>query len=113
MGGAQASGSHYAIVLGIVLDGIPESMVIGLGLLHGGAVSAAVIVAVFLSNLPEAIAATSGLLTAGWRRGRILGLWVARRARHRARVARRLRAVRRRVRRDASPSCSRSRAARC
>ena len=76
MGGAQASGSHYAIVLGIVLDGIPESMVIGLGLVEGGAVSAAVIVAVFLSNLPEAIAATSGLLTAGWRRGRILGLWM-------------------------------------
>jgi zinc transporter, ZIP family len=76
MGGAQASGSHYAIVLGIVLDGIPESMVIGLGLVHGGSVSAAVIVAVFLSNLPEAIAATSGLLTAGWRRARILGLWV-------------------------------------
>jgi zinc transporter, ZIP family len=76
MGGAQASGSHYAIVLGIVLDGIPESLVIGVGLVEGGAVSAAVIAAVFLSNLPEAIAATSGLLTAGWRRGRILGLWV-------------------------------------
>ena len=75
IGGAQASGSAYAIVLGIVLDGIPESMVIGLGLLEGGAVSAAVITAVFLSNLPEAIAATSGLMTAGWRRGRILGLW--------------------------------------
>jgi zinc transporter, ZIP family len=37
MGGAQASGS-YAIVLGIVLDGIPESMVIGLGLVEGGEV---------------------------------------------------------------------------
>jgi ZIP family zinc transporter len=75
MGGAQVSGSGYAIVLGIVLDGIPESMVIGLGLLEGGEVSAAVIAAVFLSNLPEAIAATSGLVTAGWRRGKILGLW--------------------------------------
>jgi ZIP family zinc transporter len=74
-GGAQASGSGYAIVLGIVLDGIPESIVIGLGLLEGGQVSAAVIVAVFLSNLPEAIAATHGLATAGWRRGKILGLW--------------------------------------
>ena len=75
MGGAQVSGSHYAIVLGIVLDGVPEAMVIGLGLVQGGAVSAAVIAAVFLSNLPEAIAATSGLLTAGWRRGRVLALW--------------------------------------
>jgi zinc transporter, ZIP family len=76
MGGAQASGSAYAIVLGIVLDGIPESMVIGLGLLEGGSVSAAVIVAVFLSNLPEAIAATSGLASAGWQRRKVLGLWM-------------------------------------
>jgi ZIP family zinc transporter len=73
--GAQVSGSGYAIVLGIVLDGIPESMVIGLGLLESGAVSAAVIVAVFISNVPEAIAATSGLVTMSWQRGRILGLW--------------------------------------
>jgi ZIP family zinc transporter len=75
VGGEQASGSPLAIVLGIVLDGIPESAVIGLTLLEGGAVSAAMLVAVFLSNLPEAIAATSGLAAAGWRRTRILGLW--------------------------------------
>jgi zinc transporter, ZIP family len=75
MGGEQAAGSPLAIVLGIVLDGIPESAVIGLTLLHGGAVSAAMIVAVFLSNLPEAVAATTGLATAGWRHRAILLLW--------------------------------------
>jgi ZIP family zinc transporter len=75
-GGEQADGSPLAIVLGIVLDGIPESMVIGLGLLAGEGVSAAVLVAVFLSNLPEAIAATTGLSRAGWARARILGLWL-------------------------------------
>ena len=64
-------------MLGIVLDGIPESAVIGLGLLEGTGVSVAVIAAVFLSNLPEAIAATTGLAADGWPRGRILGLWVA------------------------------------
>ena len=53
-------------MLGIVLDGIPESAVIGLGLLEGTGVSAAMIVAVFLSNLPEAIAATTGLTKSGW-----------------------------------------------
>jgi ZIP family zinc transporter len=74
-GGEQAGGSALAIVLGIVLDGIPESAVIGLTLLEGGAVSAAMLVAVFLSNLPEAVAATSGLAAAGWRRARILELW--------------------------------------
>ena len=72
---AAGSGSALAIVLGIVLDGIPESAVIGLGLLEGTGVSVAVIAAVFLSNLPEAIAATTGLVAGGWSRGRILVLW--------------------------------------
>jgi ZIP family zinc transporter len=75
-GGQQADGSALAIVLGIVLDGIPESVVIGLGLLAGEGVSAALLAAVFLSNLPEAIAATTGLSRAGWARARILGLWL-------------------------------------
>jgi ZIP family zinc transporter len=70
------AGSGLAIVLGIVLDGIPESAVIGLGLLTGTGVSVAVIAAVFLSNLPEAIAATTGLRSGGWKPIRIMGLWV-------------------------------------
>ena len=74
--GRQASGSALAIVLGIVLDGIPESAVIGLGLLEGTGVSAAMVVAVFLSNLPEAIAATSGLTKSGWAQSKIIILWV-------------------------------------
>jgi ZIP family zinc transporter len=73
--GRQASGSALAIVLGIVLDGIPESLVLGLTVLEAGSVSAAFLVAVFLSNLPEAVAATTGLKQAGWARSRTLGLW--------------------------------------
>jgi ZIP family zinc transporter len=76
MGGEQEEGTALAIVLGIVLDGIPESVVIGLSLLTGETVSLAMLVAVFLSNLPEAVGATSGLAVAGWRRSHILGLWV-------------------------------------
>jgi ZIP family zinc transporter len=75
MAGEQEEGTALAIVLGIVLDGIPESVVIGLTLLQGGSVSVAMLIAVFLSNLPEAIGATSGLAVAGWRPSRILGLW--------------------------------------
>jgi zinc transporter, ZIP family len=73
--GEQGGGSPLAIVLGIVLDGIPETAVIGLSLLEGPAVSGAVIAAVFLSNLPESIAATTGLVRSGWRPLRILALW--------------------------------------
>jgi ZIP family zinc transporter len=75
-GGQQAGGSALAILLGIVLDGIPESIVLGLTLLQGGEVSIAFLAAVFLSNLPEAVAATTGLAAAGWARSRILGIWI-------------------------------------
>jgi ZIP family zinc transporter len=75
--GAQQSGSALAIVLGTVLDGIPESMVIGLTIYEGGAVGAAYLTAVFISNLPESISSTAGLVTSGWRRARILWMWVA------------------------------------
>jgi zinc transporter, ZIP family len=71
---AVHSASGLAIVLGIVLDGVPESAVLGLTLLEGG-IGVAVLAAVFLSNLPESIAATSGLRSSGWSWGRIYGLW--------------------------------------
>jgi ZIP family zinc transporter len=74
--GGHGPGVALALVLGIVLDGVPESAVIGLSLLSDEGVTAAVIAAVFLSNLPEAIAATTGLAASGWARGRILGLWL-------------------------------------
>ncbi|RPJ84268.1 MAG: ZIP family zinc transporter, partial [Acidobacteria bacterium] len=74
--GGQESGSPLAIVLGTVLDGIPESMVIGLTIFEGGAVGAAYLAAVFISNLPEAISSTSGLVASGWQKPRILWMWI-------------------------------------
>src|SRR3954449_3068621 len=74
-GGAQAEGSPLAIVLGTVLDGIPESIVLGLTIVDGGSVSVAFFCAVALSNVPEAVAATSGLVRSGWSGSRVLGLW--------------------------------------
>jgi ZIP family zinc transporter len=75
--GDQQSGSSLAIVLGTVLDGIPESMVIGLTIFQSGAVGAAYLIAVFVSNLPEAISSTSGLVSSGYRRAGILWMWIA------------------------------------
>jgi ZIP family zinc transporter len=68
-------GSPRAIVLGTVLDGVPESIVVGLTLLVGGGVSLALLVAAFLSNVPEAVAGTSGLAASGVRNGRIMVTW--------------------------------------
>jgi ZIP family zinc transporter len=73
--GSQADGSALAIVLGIVLDGIPESATLGIGLLSGEGVGVALIAAIFISNIPEAVAATVGLSASGWRQSRLLGLW--------------------------------------
>jgi ZIP family zinc transporter len=72
---AHGSEMGLPILLGIVLDGIPESIVIGLSLLEGAEVGLAVLLAVFLSNLPETIAATTGLLAGGWSKLKIIGLW--------------------------------------
>ena len=75
--GNQEGGSSLSIVLGSVLDGIPESMVIGLTIFEGGAVGAAYLAAVFISNLPESISSTAGLVTSGWKKSRILWMWIA------------------------------------
>ena len=64
------------IVLATILDGIPETLVIGMSLLAGGEVGIGMLVAVFISNLPEAIAGTSGMVAGAWKKGRILLLWL-------------------------------------
>lgn len=78
-GGPAAAGtppvSGLAILLGTVLDGIPESAVLGLTLLDSGQISAAMLVAVFVSNVPEAIAATTSLRGGGWPLRRLFALW--------------------------------------
>jgi zinc transporter, ZIP family len=77
VGDEGGEGNPLSIVLGTVLDGIPESMVIGLAIYEGGAVGAAYLAAVFISNLPEAISSTSGLVASGWKRSRILWMWIS------------------------------------
>src|SRR4029453_2900806 len=74
--GEQADGSAMAIVLGSVLDGIPESFVLGLTVLQGG-VSVSLLAGVALSNLPEGMSSSSGLKAAGWPRDRVLLMWSA------------------------------------
>ncbi|WP_433158332.1 ZIP family metal transporter [Kribbella sp. CA-247076] len=75
-GGAQAAGSPLAIVLGSVLDGIPESFVLGLTVLQGG-VSVSLLAGVLLSNLPEGMSSSSGLRSAGWTERNVLLMWSA------------------------------------
>lgn len=73
----DAGGSGLAIAAGALLDGIPESIVIGLSLLKGGAVSVVAVVAIFLSNLPEGLSSASGMKRAGRKAGYVFGVWGA------------------------------------
>jgi ZIP family zinc transporter len=71
------SGSGTAIAVGALLDGIPESIVIGLSMLRGGVVSMVAVVAVFLSNIPEGLSSAAGWKNAGRSQRYIFGIWGA------------------------------------
>jgi ZIP family zinc transporter len=73
--GAPQDTSPLSIVLGTVLDGVPESAVLGLTLLTTGQVGASMLVAVFVSNLPESIAASTSLRSSGWTERNVYLLW--------------------------------------
>jgi len=73
--GQQAGADPLGIVLGTILDGIPESVVIGISLLAGGSVGLAFLGAVAISNLPEAVSSTTGLRRVGWSTRGVMGLW--------------------------------------
>jgi ZIP family zinc transporter len=61
----EQSGSGLAIAIGALLDGIPESVVLGIGLLGGGGVSLSVLAAVFISNVPEGLSSAAGMKAKG------------------------------------------------
>ena len=73
--GGGATGN--ALALGAFLDGIPEQLVLGIGIATGEGVSVGLLGAIFVSNLPEAIGASNGMRAAGRGRSTILRLWLA------------------------------------
>lgn len=75
--GMQDDATGMALVLGALLDGIPESAAIGVSLIGGGGVGVAVLVAVFLSNIPEGLSASAGMKASGKSTQYILGVWGA------------------------------------
>lgn len=75
--GAQSGGSGTGILLGSLLDGVPESLVLGLSLVHSPQVSLAFIFAVAISNIPQGLGGSTGMLASGWPKRKITGLWLA------------------------------------
>ena len=76
--GPQGPGSDAgtALALGAFLDGIPEQLVLGIGIAAGDGVSVGLLAAIFISNLPEAVGSASAMQDAGRRRATIARLWV-------------------------------------
>lgn len=72
---AEHAGSGQAIALGALLDGVPESVVLGASLLQGAGVSTAVLVAIFVSNVPEALSSSAGMRRAGRSALYVFGVW--------------------------------------
>lgn len=73
-GGGDDAGS--ALALGAFLDGIPEQLVLGIGIAAGEGVSIGLLVAIFVSNLPEAIGSSTELAAEHRSPGAIRLLWV-------------------------------------
>jgi ZIP family zinc transporter len=73
----EDEGSGAAMFLGALLDGVPESVIIGVTLALGGSISVAFVAAVFVSNIPEGIAGTVSLRATGLTNGRIVAMWSA------------------------------------
>lgn len=67
--------SGLAIAVGALIDGVPESVVIGVGLIGGASVSWVTVLAIFLSNIPEGLSSSAGMRRAGRSPGYVFGVW--------------------------------------
>ncbi|HEX2569943.1 MAG TPA: ZIP family zinc transporter [Polyangia bacterium] len=72
---ADIAGSGLAIAIGALLDGVPESIVIGVSMLAGGTVSLVAVAAIFLSNVPEGLSSSAGMKKAHRSPFYIFGVW--------------------------------------
>lgn len=70
------SSASLSIAAGTLLDGVPESLVIGLSVATGGTVSLVALVAIFISNIPEALSSSAGMRNSGRRPFFVFSLWI-------------------------------------
>ncbi|PZO38908.1 MAG: protein kinase [Pseudanabaena frigida] len=73
--GLVKSSAPLAILVGTLIDGIPESTVIGMTA-HPGQISWSFLLAVFISNFPEALSSSIGMKQSGTTKAKIMFLWL-------------------------------------
>lgn len=74
--GSDGAGGAMGIVVGSVVDGVPESMILGIQVGAGLTISLGFVAAVFISNIPQAIAPSADLAASGWGPRRLGQLWL-------------------------------------
>ena len=73
--GGGDSGRAMGIVVGSIVDGVPESAIFGIQLATNFPLSISFLVAVFISNFPQALAPSADLKKSGWKIGKLVGMW--------------------------------------
>jgi ZIP family zinc transporter len=73
--GEGGAAGPLGIVVGAVVDGVPESLIFGIQMATGQGLSAAFLAAVFVSNIPQALAPSVDLAKSGWKPARLGGMW--------------------------------------
>jgi ZIP family zinc transporter len=75
--GSKGAGAAMGIVVGSVVDGIPESVIFGIQIGTGVTISISFLAAVFVSNIPQALAPSADLAERGWGVGNLGLLWLS------------------------------------
>ena len=68
--------SGSAILVGSVMDNIPENMALGISLALGGSIDVVLLAAIFISNFPEGLSSSEGMQSSGRSKRSILFLWI-------------------------------------
>jgi ZIP family zinc transporter len=74
-GDEDSPGTGTGIAAGALLDGVPESMALGLSMLAGNGVSIPILVAIVISNVPEGLSSTAELKASGKKASYVFLLW--------------------------------------
>lgn len=72
-GEQESSGS--ALAVGALIDGIPESVALGLTVVASASINPAMLIAIFISNVPEGLASTAQMKESGRKGSSIAALW--------------------------------------